>query len=328
MATPQSLSRPNRGRSGALGLTRVSDRLSFLYLDYCRVEQDDNGTHARVASVASGEPGTTYLPSASLACLMLGPGTSVTAPAAAALARNGCAVVFVGAGAVRMYSTWSPLSSSTALLERQARAFADPVSRLSIAQQMLIRRFPDQVLPAEVVSLEQLRGFEGLRMKALYQFEARRRRLSGWRRRFDGSDGKGQLDPVNEALNAANTALYGICLAAICALGMSPGLGFIHSGSPRSFVLDVADLYKAELTIPLAFKLHQSSDPHRDVMRELREEFRLLRILPSVVNDLYEIFQMEPGPDEWDIDSLSLWNTDGTFAAAGWNRYERDPGIS
>jgi len=38
-------------------------------------------------------------------------------------------------------------------------------------------------------------------------------------------------------------------------MGYSPHLGFIHSGSPLPFVYDLADLYKSELCVDLAFYL-------------------------------------------------------------------------
>ncbi|MFC6154794.1 type I-E CRISPR-associated endonuclease Cas1e [Nocardioides yefusunii] len=332
MKTPGSLARPNAGRSGAISLTRLSDRLSFLYLDLCRVEQDDNGTHARVES-GDGVVHTTYIPAADLSCLMLGPGTSISAPAAAALARNGCAVLMTGAGGVRMYSAWSPLSRSTTLLQAQARASVMPEVRSVVAARMLRMRFPDLTVPevnrdGTPISLEQLRGFEGARMKAIYREQARRYRMKSWRRRFDESDGEGPLDPVNDALNHANTALYGVCLAVVCGLGMSPGLGVVHHGSPRAFVLDIADLYKAEISVPLAFKQLNSANPGRDVMRALRDEFRLLRLLPRIVDDLHRVLDVDL-PDEeahpdWDVDVLSLWGSSGEIVLAGHNRHGRD----
>ena len=39
------------------------------------------------------------------------------------------------------------------------------------------------------------------------------------------------------------------------ALGLSPGLGFIHVGHDCSFVYDIADLYKSEVVIPVAFQV-------------------------------------------------------------------------
>lgn len=334
MKTPGSLARPNSGRSGAISLTRLSDRLSFLYLDKCRVEQDDNGTHARVET-ADGTVHTTYLPSATLSCLLLGPGTSISAPAASALARTGCAVVMTGAGGVRTYSVWSPLSSSTRLLEAQARASVLPEIRSQVAVRMLRMRFPDLAVPeanrdGSPVTLEQLRGLEGARMKAVYREQARRYRMSSWRRRFDESDGKGPIDAVNEALNHANTALYGVCLAVVSGLGLSPGLGIVHHGSPRAFVLDIADLYKTEVTVPLAFKQLNSANPGRDVMRALRDEFRLLRLLPRIVDDLHALLDVDLPAGEtsdWDVDLLSLWGSDGSTVAAGHNRHGIDESI-
>ncbi len=322
MSTPGSLARPS-----GIALSRVSDRLTFLYLDLCRIEQDDNGTHARIES-EEGEVKTTYFPSASLSCLMLGPGTSISAPAAAALARNGCAVVFTGAGAVRGYSAWSPLSGSTKLLNAQAQASVDPTTRVRVASRMLRQRFPELIVPetradGTPVSLETLRGLEGARMKGVYRQEAQRRRLTGWRRRSSDYDGNGPLDPVNEALNYANTSLYGLALSVVCALGMSPGLGIIHEGNPRAFVLDIADLYKSEFTIPLAFKQARSSNPGRDVMVALRKEFKLLRLLPRMVSDIHALLQIDDPEPEWDLNIIRLWS-EGDTVGGGWNRHERD----
>lgn len=333
MDTPGRLARPNAGRGTALSLVRLEDRLSFLYLDMCRIEQDDNGTHARVES-EEGIVRTTYIPTASLACLLLGPGTSITAPAAAALARNGCAVVFTGAGAVRSYSTFSPFSKSTALLNAQARASVDPARREQVAKEMLRLRFPDVALPevnsdGSPVTLEQLRGLEGARMKAFYRMEAQRRRLKGWRRRKDTAGEDEPLDAVNEAMNYANTALYGLCLAVICGLGMSPGLGIIHEGNPKAFVLDIADIYKTTVTIPLAFKQAKSTNPGRDVMHALRTELTLLRLLPRIVDDIYRLFDEQPNDQEWEWDlmPLSLWGSSGQLIAAEHNRHGRDESL-
>jgi CRISPR-associated protein Cas1 len=54
------------------------------------------------------------------------------------------------------------------------------------------------------------------------------------------------------ALSAAHACLYGVAHSVIVALGCSPGLGFIHTGHERSFVYDIADLYKAGIAIPFA----------------------------------------------------------------------------
>lgn len=306
--TPVRFKRPT-----GLSLTRVRDRLSFLYLDKCAVVQDDNGTLAQVG-VDTKKQKTVYLPVAGLSCLMLGPGTSITQQAVASLSRCGCAVSFVGSGAVRSYGAFLSPYAKTDLLVRQAQIISDETMRIDVARKMYVKRFPGPLFefaPPDV-KIEQLRGIEGTRMKAVYQSEARRRRLSGWRR---NSGDLGPLDAVNEALNHANTALYGVVNSAVLALGLSPGLGIIHQGNRNSFVLDIADLYKSEVTIPLAFSLHGSVNPGRDATIALREKFSLLKLMPRIVDDIFDLLVPDRIAGEsgrWDIDELFLWSPEST----------------
>lgn len=310
--TPLPFKRPN-----ALSLVRVSDRLSFLYIDRCAVAQDENGTLARVG-VDTPNDRTVYLPTATLSCLLLGPGTSITQPAASALARVGCAVSFVGSGAVRSYGAFLSPYAPTTLLMRQALLASDTTERTASALRMYVKRFPGPLFeyaPPDV-SIEQLRGMEGARMKAVYQSEAKRRRLAGWRR---NKGELGALDAVNEALNHANTALYGVVNGVVLALGLSPGLGIIHQGNRQAFVLDIADLYKTEVTIPLAFSLHRSEDAGRDATVALREQFRLLRLVKRIVDDIYEVLGVaidsDTGGGDWDVNELFLWSPEGIVAS-------------
>lgn len=285
----------------------MSDRLSFLYVDLCRVQQDDNGTKFRVEG--AGGARDTYFPAASLAALLLGPGTSITQPAVTALGRAGCAVVFCGSRAVRSYGAFLPPNASTALLERQAQVVSDPVERRRAVARMFAMRFAGSGLPVDGAgaSLEQLRGFEGVRMRSFYRGQARKYHLSGWRRNSGHGAASTEPDPVNVALNYANQALYGVTLCAVSLLGMSPGLGLLHTGNRLSFVLDIADLYKTKITIPAAFQAGTSGKPAR-VMELMRGEFRLLRLLPRMVDDIRAV--LDVGGDDgatWDVDEMSLW---------------------
>ncbi|KWW98098.1 CRISPR-associated protein Cas1 [Carbonactinospora thermoautotrophica] len=265
-------------------LPRVADSLSFLYLDVVRVVQDDTG----VCALIEGPRGTdrVYLPVAALSCVLLGPGTSITQPALATIARHGTSLVCVGSGAVRCYAGILPDSLTTAWLERQTRAWADDTARLAVAVRMYERRFGVPV--PENTTLAQLRGLEGQRVKALYKQLAQRYRIGRFRRNYDPAAWD-QQDPVNLALSAANACLYGVVHAAVLALGCSPALGFIHTGTQHAFVYDIADLYKAEVTIPLAFSLHAATDPEREARLRLRDQFRLLRLLPRIVIDIQNL---------------------------------------
>lgn len=287
-------------------LPRIADSLSFLYLDLVRIQQDDTGVRAEVATARGQE--TVYLPTAALSCVLLGPGTSITARALTTFARHGTTVLVTGSGGVRCYAAALPDSLSTAWLERQARTWSDDSQRTAVATAMYEKRFGTGTAPADA-SLAQLRGMEGQRVKAHYRLLAQQYRIGRFRRTYDPAAWDSQ-DPVNLALSAANTCLYGIVHAAILALGCSPALGFVHSGNQQAFVYDIADLYKAQLTIPLAFSLHASTNPEAAARRSFRDGLRLFRLLPRIVADIQDLLAPDtqhPVPD-LDEELVDLWD--------------------
>jgi CRISPR-associated protein Cas1 len=306
---------------------RVIHSLSFLYLDVVRVHQDDTGVCAEVTTEKRGNE-TVYLPTAALACVLLGPGTSITAPALATFARHGTTVLVTGMADVRCYAATVPGTLTTTWLEHQARAWADDTRRLAVATAMYEHRFgPGQAPPG--ATLQQLRGLEGQRVKALYKLLAQQHRIGRFRRSYD-PDSWDTQDPVNLALSAANTCLYGIVHAAIVALGCSPALGFVHSGNQQAFVYDIADLYKAELTIPLAFSLNASTHPEGEARRSFRNGLRLFRLMPRIVRDLQTLLAPDgthPDPDE-DLDEqlIDLWDpVTGTLPGGTNHAHDESP---
>ncbi|GES07795.1 CRISPR-associated endonuclease Cas1 [Acrocarpospora macrocephala] len=299
-------------------LPRIADSLSFLYMETVRIVQDDTGVCAQVDSPRGVE--RVYLPTASLSCVLLGPGTSITQPALATFARHGTTLVCVGAGGVRSYAGILPAQLTTDWLEHQARAWADEDERLRVAVRMYEHRFGSASVPAGT-SLAQLRGLEGQRMKALYRLLATKHGIARFRRNYDPVAWDDQ-DPVNLALSAANAALYGVVHAAICALGCSPALGFIHAGTQTSFVYDIADLYKAKVTIPLAFSLAGSIHPEREARVGLREEFRLIKLMPAIVSDIQKVIApaaAAQSPTAQTADIVHLWDPDLGSLPAGVN---------
>ncbi|WP_233514995.1 type I-E CRISPR-associated endonuclease Cas1e [Marinitenerispora sediminis] len=319
MSLPQTEARRRLASPTLAMLPRVSDGLSFLYIDIARVEQTDTGVCAVIETSAGGVQ-RTYLPTAALACVLLGPGTSITHRALSTLMRHGTTVVCVGSGGVRCYGAVQPADRTTAWLERQARAWADPEARLDVAVRMYELRFQQEI--ERGTPLEVLRGIEGSRMKALYRTLAQRHRLKPFKRNYDPSSW-GEQDPVNLALSAGSQALYGIAHAVIAHLGCSPALGFVHSGKQHSFVYDIADLYKAQTTIPLAFSLAKSHDPESEVRRRLREDFRLYRRLPQIVRDVQWLLDPDqPDPQEAEeepVRLVELWDPERGSVAGGVN---------
>lgn len=322
--TPFKLSSP-----GAALLTRARHRLSFLYLEKCRIERDENGVHATITINRDTEPQdlTTYIPVADLTVLLLGPGTSITQPAIAHCARNGCGLSFVGSGAVRSYGALLTPYAPTRLLERQASLWADETSRVRVAQDMFLRRFPDTA--ANLLanqSIEQLRGLEGARVKRAYRRLANQHGMPRWRRVREADSP--HFDQVNLAMNVANTALYGLATAVVQVLGMSPGLGFVHTGNRLSFALDIADLYKVDHLTPLCFSLKDVPNVEFEVMTSLRDQFRLLRLLPRMVDDIHSLMGVtdEDDEDEWEVNALSLWAESGLVVSGpNYGRHLRVP---
>lgn len=226
-------------------LPKLRDSLSYLYIEHAVIQR------YRHSVQVVDQQGRTPLPAAALGALLLGPGTSITHEAIKVLARVGCSVVWVGEDGTHFYAQGTGETRKGYRLLRQAALVSDPEARRAVAVAMYQCRFAESLDPG--LTLEQIRGHEGARVRSIYQVMSRRFGVKWRGRRYDRGDWDAS-DPVNRALSAANSLLNGICHAAIVSGGYSAGLGFIHTGKQLSFVYDVADLYKTELTIPAAFE--------------------------------------------------------------------------
>ena len=269
-------------------LPKLGDSISYLYIEHAIIEQND------AAIVAIQKKGRTPIPIAAMTCLLLGPGTSVTHAAVRAICENGCMAIWCGEHAERFYAAGTGETRSAKNLLIQAKACMDPERHLEIAKRMYQIRFPK--LKTDGLTLQQLRGMEGIRVRKAYELSAKTTGIR-WKKRSYKTEEWDQADPVNQALSEANALLYGICHAAIVSLGYSPGLGFIHTGKLLSFVYDVADLYKVETTIPAAFesiqKMRQGEEAKKRIRLTCRTYFANTRILSRIAQDLMWIFQEE-----------------------------------
>lgn len=278
MKAPNELAKPN----GWL-LPNVTDRGDWVYLDTCSVRQDDWGVVALMN--VEGKPSRVYLPVANLNAILLGPGVTISSRALQTCTQSGSCVITVGAGGTRTY-TYTPASrGNPEMLRTQASITSDPARRLEAARRLYFRRFPDMNLP-ENLSLDQLRGMEGKRVQTLYRRLAEQHAVRRFKRTYDPHDFTA-TDPVNQALSAANACLYGIATAVTVAVGCSPGLGIIHTGTQASFVHDIADVHKAATTVPLAFSLHSDPTPAATARRRLRDSWSLLRMTRALVDTLH-----------------------------------------
>ena len=270
-------------------LPKIRDGLSSLYVERSRVDRHEKSI------AAWDENGMTAIPTAALGVLMLGPGTTLTHAAAQALADNNCLVIWAGEENVRFYAYGTGGTRSGAPLLLQARLVSDEASRMEVVRRMYRMRFAD--MPDQATSVEALRGMEGIRVRQSYASTSEQTGVE-WNGRSYDRGNWAEADPVNRALSCANSCLYGICHAAILAAGYSPGLGFIHTGKQLSFVYDIADLYKVDVTIPVAFAIAREDPPalERAVRHACRDKFRETKLLARIIPDIQKALDVKEDP--------------------------------
>ncbi len=258
----------------------IKDRLSILYIERGHLDVLDG------AFVVVDKTGVrTHIPVGGVACLMLEPGTRVSHAACALAARVGTLLVWIGEAGVRLYSAGQPGGARSDKLLYQARLALDDSLRLKVVRKMYALRFGEE--PPQRRSVEQLRGIEGVRVRETYKRIAAKYGVEWKARNYDTQDwDKGDLP--NRCLSAATACLYGVTEAAVLAAGYAPAIGFIHTGKPLSFVYDVADVYKFDTVVPLAFRIaaRRPAHPEQQVRLACRDVFRethlLERIIPGI----------------------------------------------
>lgn len=285
-------------------LLRAQDRTSFVYLERATVHRESN------AITATDARGTVHIPAATLGTLLLGPGTRVSHQAMMLLAQSGSTAVWVGENGVRYYAHGRTTARSSRLLVAQARLVSSTRTRLAVAREMYAMRFPDEDVAG--LTMQQLRGREGARVKKVYAEHSRRTGVE-WKRRDYRPDDFDASDTINKALSAAHAALYGFVHATLVSVGCSPGLGFVHTGHDLSFVYDVADLYKAETSIPVAFDVTASEPPDvaAATRRAMRDIFYGSRLAERCVSDVTTLLHVEEEEDRDDAEILMLWDASG-----------------
>ncbi|MEP1291494.1 MAG: type I-E CRISPR-associated endonuclease Cas1e [Nitratireductor sp.] len=229
----------------------------------------------------------TVIPVGGLAAIMLEPGTRASHAAISLAARAGTLLIWVGEGGVRLYATGQPGGARADRLLWQCRLAMDETARLKIVRRMFALRFGEAA--PERRSVDQLRGIEGARVRTIYQGLARQFGIDWSRRKYD--PGNFDLsDTPNRCLSAATSCLYGVTEAAVLAAGYAPAVGFLHSGKPLSFVYDIADLFKFETVVPVAFRVAAEAAKGRlrvpaetAVRHECRDSFRKSGILGRLV---------------------------------------------
>ncbi len=253
----------------------------------------------------------THIPVGSVACIMLEPGTRVSHRAVALASRVGTLLVWVGEAGVRLYASGQPGGARADRLLYQAQLALDAQARLKVVRKMYELRFGEK--PPERRSVDQLRGIEGVRVRETYKNMAQRYGVKWQGRKYDPTDWDAS-DVPNLCLSAATASLYGITEAAVLAAGYAPAVGFIHTGKPLSFVYDMADIFKFDTVVPVAFRIAAQNlpQPERRVRLACRDVFRETKLLGRIIPTIEEVLSAgEMKPPEPPEESVGPAFSDG-----------------
>lgn len=297
-------------------LPRISDRVTFIYIEHAKINRNDSAITVYEAR------GVVTIPVAMIGVLLLGPGTDISHRAMELLGNMGTAVVWVGEHGVRQYAHGRALSHSTRFLEKQAKLVSNTRSRLIVAKKMYQKRFPNEDVTH--LTMQQLRGREGARIRHLYQQLSKEYHVPWTRREYKVENFK-DGSVINQALSSAHVSLYGLVYSLIVALGLSPGLGFVHSGHDLSFIYDIADLYKADITIPIAFQIASQYGVEDDIGRitrlKVRDAFVNGKIQMKIISDLQDLLDI-PSEEKLEMETLHLWDDKEKMVKYGVNYRE------
>lgn len=268
----------------------LKERAAMVFVERARLDVLDG---AFVAVDAEG--GRTHLPVGGIACLMLEPGARISHAAVVLAARAGTLVIWVGEGGVRLYSAGQPGGARSDKLLWQASLALDDAARLRVVRKMYSLRFGEDAPQRR--SIDQLRGIEGVRVRKSYEILARQHGVSWTRRAYDPDDWQ-TADLPNRCLSAATSCLHGLTEAAVLAAGYAPAIGFLHTGKPRSFVYDIADIYKIDTVVPEAFRIAGQAQkgrldmpPERAVRLACRDTFRRTGFLGKIIPRIEEVLE-------------------------------------
>lgn len=309
---------PGMIRPELQALPQVKDRMTFLYLEHCTLGRQDG------AITVTDEKGIVLVPAAAISVLLLGPGTRVTHRAMELMGDTGVGAVWVGEHGVRYYAHGRSLTTRAGLLLKQAELVTNTRKHLAIVRKMYQLRFPEEDVTQ--LTMQQLRGREGSRVRSAYRKAAQATGVA-WNGRVYRPEDFSSGDLVNQALSAGHACLYGLAHAVIVALGCAPGLGFVHVGHEGSFVYDIADLYKAEVTIPIAFQVAAEApeDLPAVVRRRVRDAMVEHHILERMVHDIRWLLLGEeelPAKEE----AVYLWDNRIGEVANGINYHNQEEG--
>lgn len=266
-------------------LPLVKDRYPFIYLERGRLEVDDSSV-----KWIDSDCNVVRIPVATISTILVGPGTSITHEAIKVLSSANTMLCWVGEDSLLYYATGISSTANTRNVRLQASFASNNRTRTEVARRMFMERFDD--VDVSSCSISDLMGKEGRRVKQLYSDMAEKYKV-GWQGRRYVPGAFELSDITNKVLTSANAALYALITSSVFAMGFSPYLGFVHTGSPLPFVYDIADLYKEHLCIDFAFSMTKDLAGFYDrnrVLEGFRKRVVSFDLLGRIKPDIDKLF--------------------------------------
>ena len=281
---------------GRLGIETAriphADRHGLMWLDRGKIVVEDGTVVFTTAGSRHLDAGAYDIPFQQISCILMGPGGVVSHDALRLMARHGTGLLVVGSGGVRLYAESMPHGPDRSKIARkQTRLWADEDSRIAVARKMYAMRL-GEALPQR--DLNALRGIEGRRVKEVYRRLADQYGVEWKGRRYDRSNPE-STDVINQAINHSATAVYAAARIATAAIGAIPQLGFIHESSGRAFSLDIADLFRSDVTLTIAFRAAkrciQRDDPDVEshTRRLAAKTLRKDDVIPEMIDNIKRV---------------------------------------
>lgn len=284
---------------GRLGLQTAriphADRHGLMWLERGKLAVEDGNVVFTTAGSPYLDAGAYDIPFQQISCILLGPGGVVSHDALRLLARHGTGILAVGSGGVRLYAESMPFGPDRSKIARnQTRLWSDEESRIAVARKMYAIRL-GEALPQRDINA--LRGIEGRRVKEVYRRLADQFDVTWNGRRYDRSNPDG-TDIINQTINHAATAMYAAARIATAAIGAIPQLGFIHESSGRAFALDIADLFRSGVTLPIAFRAasrcsdRDNPDVESQTRRLAAKTMRKDDVIPEMIDKIKRVLDV------------------------------------
>lgn len=284
------------GRLGLAG-SRIPhvDRHGLLWLSRGKLYVEEGTLRFLASGSEEFDPGDYAIPYQTISMVLIGPGTSVTHDVLRILARHGTLLAAIGDGGVKFY-TAPPMGQGRSDVARaHAKLWADEEARSLVARRMYAIRF-SETLPHRDISA--LRGIEGAKLRESYRIQAQKYGIAWDGRRYDRQNPDAS-DLPNQAINHAATFVEAAADIAVAQVGALPPLGFIHEESSNAFTLDIADLWRVDMILPLAFSSAAKvmKEPGLSMERVVRYEaarwFRQRKLIPAMIERIKELLNVD-----------------------------------